>query len=146
MGSGLNDDGLSDFSFPMSSLPRRPGPAAPSPTGGEAFAFVSDHRRFWGATIERGVTEMVCYEFYVRDNAGGDKLIGILPERRNKPERTDLESIMNWPSMVFGNSLDLDNVYFVIVSCWDDGKAGSFRREEILAVDRHFINQGSEKG
>jgi hypothetical protein len=87
---------------------------------------------------------MVCYEFYVRDEAEGDKLIGILPERRNKPERTDLESIMKWPSMVFGNSVDLDHVYFVIVSCWEEGSPGSFKREEILAVERHFINQGSE--
>jgi hypothetical protein len=47
--------------------------------------------------------------------------------------------------MVFGNSLDLDSIYFVIVNCWNDGEANSFKREEILAVDRHFNNQGSEK-
>ena len=37
---------------------------------------------------------MVFYEFYMRDQAEGDKLIGILPERRNDPERIDLKSIM----------------------------------------------------
>ena len=87
---------------------------------------------------------MVCYEFYVRDNAGGDELIGILPERRNKPERTDLSSIMKWPSMVFGKDLNLDNIYFVIVSCWEGGD-DPFKREEILAVSKHFLNPGDGK-
>ena len=88
---------------------------------------------------------MICYEFYVRDKVGGDKLIGILPERRNKPERTDLESIMRWPSAVFGKNVALDNVYFVIVSCWENGDGDAFKREEILVVNRDFLNQGDDK-
>ena len=51
---------------------------------------------------------MVFYEFYMRDQPEGDKLIGILPERRNDPGRIDLKSIMQWPRVAFGEKLDID--------------------------------------
>jgi len=59
---------------------------------------------------------MLAYEFYFRDMRKGDELIGILPERRTKAERVTPESVMKWAKMVFNNTLDIDNVYFVSIS------------------------------
>ncbi len=39
---------------------------------------------------------MVAYEFYLRDGTGKEYLIGILPERRGRPERITNDSILNW--------------------------------------------------
>jgi hypothetical protein len=112
---------------------------------GSIFSRAVSSTALRGQREGEGVAEMICYEFYVRDKVGGDKLIGILPERRNKPERTDLESIMRWPSAVFGKNVALDNVYFVIVSCWENGDGDAFKREEILVVNRDFLNPGDGK-
>jgi hypothetical protein len=38
---------------------------------------------------------MVAYEFYCRDEAGEEHLIGILPERRGKLERMTEDSVLN---------------------------------------------------
>ncbi len=77
---------------------------------------------------------MICYEFYERNKIGGDKLIGILPERRRDPERADLESILRWSRVVFGTSLDMNQIYFITVSLPESVRDLSFRREEILMV------------
>jgi hypothetical protein len=58
---------------------------------------------------------MVAYEFYWRDEIGKEHLVGILPERRRNPVRITKESILNWVSMVIGNNLDGNNIYFVQV-------------------------------
>jgi hypothetical protein len=39
---------------------------------------------------------VVAYEFYWLDLKGDHEIIGVLPERRNKPERITQESILNW--------------------------------------------------
>ena len=39
---------------------------------------------------------MVAYEIHWRDEMGRDHLIGILPERRRKPERITVGSIFGW--------------------------------------------------
>jgi hypothetical protein len=39
---------------------------------------------------------MVAYEIHWLDEMGRDHLIGILPERRRKPERITLGSIFGW--------------------------------------------------
>jgi hypothetical protein len=59
---------------------------------------------------------MIAYEFYYHD-AKGDRLIGILPERRKNPERINQESIMNWIRVVLGDNADIEanNVYFIQV-------------------------------
>jgi hypothetical protein len=60
----------------------------------------------------------------MRDQAEGDKLIGILLERRNDPERIDLKSIMKWPGSPWRQT-DIDNVYVVTMApC--DGADGDF--------------------
>ena len=60
--------------------------------------------------------QMLAYEFYFRNNSKGDELIGILPERRRKPERVTQESIMKWAKIVFGNTLDVSSIYFVPIN------------------------------
>ena len=59
---------------------------------------------------------MVAYEFYRHDKVKENELIGILPERRTNPERIDQESIMNWVKMVFGDTEDIDNIFFIQVN------------------------------
>ena len=56
---------------------------------------------------------MIMYEFYSRYEKG-DKLIGILPERRKDPTRITPESIMNW-GRVLGDraGIDADSIYFI---------------------------------
>jgi hypothetical protein len=58
---------------------------------------------------------MVAYEFYWRHEKG-DKLIGILPERRKNPARITPESVMNW-GRILGDSADIDadRIYFIRV-------------------------------
>jgi len=58
---------------------------------------------------------MIAYEFYWRDEVGKEHLVGILPERRKNPVRITKESILNWVSMVIGDNLDGNHVYFVQV-------------------------------
>ena len=65
---------------------------------------------------------MVAYEFYSRDEKRGDKLIGILPERRNRPERVNQESIMNWAKTVFPKMVENGNVFFIRVTFFTEVK------------------------
>lgn len=60
---------------------------------------------------------MVAYEFYRRQQATGDQLLGILPERRKKQERITRESVMNWVRKVLGSHADAEfhQIYFVRV-------------------------------
>ena len=58
---------------------------------------------------------MVAYEFYCRDETEKVHFIGILPERRGKPERITSDSIMNWGRKVIGDPSDLNDIYFVQV-------------------------------
>ena len=59
---------------------------------------------------------MVAYEFYVRDEERGDQLLGILPERRRDAVRVNHESVMNWATMAFGNTVDAKKIFFVSVA------------------------------
>jgi len=65
---------------------------------------------------------MLAYEFYYRDDTDRSQLIGILPERRNDPERITSDSIMNWVGKVLGNSWDMSRIIFVKVMI--DNKTG----------------------
>ena len=58
---------------------------------------------------------MLAYEFYSRDETEKIHFIGMLPERRGKPERITSESILNWGRMVIGDHSDLNDIYFVQV-------------------------------
>jgi len=59
---------------------------------------------------------MIAYEFYRRVPLGEDRLIGVLPERRQKPERITRDSIMNWAKMLVITMPEDEfhrNVYFL---------------------------------
>jgi hypothetical protein len=56
---------------------------------------------------------MVAYEFYLHDERGKEHLIGILPERRGKPERITNDSILNWGWNIIGGHSDVKNIHFV---------------------------------
>lgn len=56
---------------------------------------------------------MIAYEFYRRVPCGEDRLVGVLPERRNNPERITHESIMNWARLLVPEDFFKRNVYFV---------------------------------
>jgi hypothetical protein len=58
---------------------------------------------------------MVAYEFYWRDDTEGVHFIGILPERRKRPERITQKSILNWGWKIIGNDSDVKDIYFVKV-------------------------------
>ena len=60
---------------------------------------------------------MVAYEFYWLNGNGEEHLIGILPERRKKPERITRESILNWAKMVLSDNSGpkFNSVYFIQV-------------------------------
>lgn len=62
---------------------------------------------------------MVAYEFYWRDEIGKEHLVGILPERRKNLLRITKESILNWVSLVIGDNLESNNIYFVQVEMWN---------------------------
>jgi hypothetical protein len=55
---------------------------------------------------------MVAYEFYWRDRAGNEHLLGILPERRKKQERITEESIINWARRIVTDSSSVGEIFF----------------------------------
>jgi hypothetical protein len=55
---------------------------------------------------------MVAYEFYWRDTAGNEHLLGILPERRKKQERITEESIINWGRRIVIDNSSVKDIYF----------------------------------
>jgi hypothetical protein len=58
---------------------------------------------------------MVVYELYAFKKTKGCELIGVLPERRNNPQRVTKESILNWGQKYFGIHLNLGNMYLIEV-------------------------------
>jgi hypothetical protein len=58
---------------------------------------------------------MIGYEVYRWRDAEGYDLIGVLPERRNNPQRVTKESILNWGEKYFGIHLNLGDTYLIEV-------------------------------
>ncbi len=58
---------------------------------------------------------MLAYEFYWLDDTEKAHFIGILPERRKKPERITEESILNWGKMAVGENTEVKEMYYVKV-------------------------------
>ncbi len=60
---------------------------------------------------------MVAYEFYWLNGNGKEHLLGILPERRKKPERITRESILNWAKGIlpYNPGADFKSIYFIQV-------------------------------
>jgi len=63
---------------------------------------------------------MVGYELYCWHDPKGYQLIGVLPERRNDPQRVTKESVLNWGQKYFAVQLDLDDLYFIEVEINED--------------------------
>jgi hypothetical protein len=58
---------------------------------------------------------MVGYELYRWRDSKGSDLIGVLPERRNNPQRVTKESVLNWGQKYFGIYLNLGDMYLIEV-------------------------------
>ena len=56
---------------------------------------------------------MVVYEVFLRQEGKNEEFIGVLPERRNRKERVNAGSIMNWSKMVFDGPVDASKLFFV---------------------------------
>ena len=58
---------------------------------------------------------MIAYALYWIDEIKKDHFIGILPERRKKPDRITQESILKWVRTYLNDIADLDfnNIYFI---------------------------------
>jgi len=54
---------------------------------------------------------MLVYELYAFNKTKGYELIGVLPERRNNPQRVTKESILNWGQKYLGIHLNLGDMY-----------------------------------
>jgi hypothetical protein len=59
---------------------------------------------------------MVAYEFYCLEPKQRSQIIGVLPERRKNPERITQNSIMNWGEEIFGEELDIKDIFFIQVT------------------------------
>lgn len=79
-------------------------------------------RYFFNFCINLRGLAMIAYEFYYRDPQKGDRLIGILPERRKDPSRITPKSIMHWVETIFGKRITDKEVYYVKVKIDEDSE------------------------
>ncbi len=77
---------------------------------------------------------MIAYEFYIRDPKKGDRLIGILPERRKDSSRITEKSIIHWVENILGRSINGEEVYYIKVRIDEDSG-------DILKLDQSSFNQ-----
>ena len=83
---------------------------------------------------------MVGYELYCWRDAKGYELIGVLPERRNNPQRVTKESVLNWGQKYFGIHLNLDDMYFIEVEI-----NGEVIPPRIKKVNLYNLTRGGER-
>ena len=69
---------------------------------------------------------MVAYQFYLWDAFKGYELVGVLPERRNNPERITEESIITWGKTNFCKSVKPEDIFFIKVDV-EEGEGGNFK-------------------
>ncbi len=75
---------------------------------------------------------MITYEFYVHEPfPDEDRLIGILPERRNSAERITYKSIMNLAKKLSLEDVRKGRVYFIRVEIVDSTKSLRSSRERM---------------
>ena len=64
---------------------------------------------------------MKAYEFYWQDKEEKEHFLGILPERRQIPDRITEESILNWGRVILGEWVLFNRIGFnVIELCRED--------------------------
>ena len=56
---------------------------------------------------------MIAYKYYWRDEKDTGHYIGLLPERRENPERITPESILNLLRLSIGNMPEISSIYYV---------------------------------
>jgi hypothetical protein len=57
---------------------------------------------------------MVVYKvFLCDDKMSKSELIRVLPERRTDPNRIDMESVVKWSEVVFGENIDVNGFFFL---------------------------------
>ncbi len=56
---------------------------------------------------------MIVYEVYLHREGEKRELIGVLPERRNRKERVNSESIVNWSKEIFEGTVDRSSLFLV---------------------------------
>ena len=103
---------------PTHSTPRPKTRASLRLILGGAKPPVLKDERLSAVEVSRKLVEdftMLAYEFYWLDQAEEAHLIGILPERRKRPERITQESILNWGKMVIGDNSEVKELYYVTV-------------------------------
>jgi len=56
---------------------------------------------------------MIAYEFYWLDPIKGYELVSVVPERRKNPKRILETSILNLGKKFLGDSVNVNNIFFV---------------------------------
>ena len=82
---------------------------------------------------------MVAYEFYWHDPKGECEIIGVLPERRKRPERLTEESVTRWGEKIFSNHLNLNDIFFIQVTI--DDKTGRISRPTPPSIPPNEISK-----
>jgi hypothetical protein len=83
---------------------------------------------------------MVGYELYCWRHAKGSDLIGVLPERRNNPQRVTKESVLNWGQKYFGIHVNLGDLYLIEVEI-----NGEAIRPRIKKVNLYNLFRGGKR-
>jgi len=85
---------------------------------------------------------MVGYELYRWREPKGYDLIGILPERRNNPQRVTKESVLNWGQKYFGIHLNLGEMYLVEVEINGEAIRPGMKKVKVHKLIRRGKRQG----
>ena len=56
---------------------------------------------------------MIAYSFYWLEEIDKVHFVGLLPERRNNPERITQQSISNYGRIIVGNEAHIDDLFFL---------------------------------
>jgi hypothetical protein len=56
---------------------------------------------------------MIAYPFYWLEEIDKVHFVGLLPERRNTPERITQQSISNYVRTILGNEVDVGSLFFL---------------------------------
>jgi hypothetical protein len=86
---------------------------------------------------------MVGYELYRwRDLRKVYEWIGVLPERRNNPQRVTKESVLNWGQKYFGIHLNLGDMYFIQIETDREAIRPGIKKANLYNLTREAKRQG----
>jgi len=81
--------------------------------------------------------KIIAYEFYFRDPIKGYQLVGILPEKRKDPKRTNTNSIRKLGKTILGKSRDSKDLFFTKVML--DTDTGRIIHSNDFHTHAHFF-------